>query len=142
MNLNICLICREDTCKNLRWSFYRRNCDARPVYQTFLQNVEEFRNLEALPVVLNFGPEFAADFFLDKRANWHYSCHQKFTVWRLHQAKDRKQSKIQMMEIQDTRNVNLLRLTWLCVYFVENKIQKNFMNTPLECGSFLKNNGQ
>ena len=61
--------------------------------QTFLQNVEEFRNLEELPVDLNFGPEFTADFFLDKRAKWHHSCHQKFTVSRLHRAKDRKRKQ-------------------------------------------------
>ena len=71
----------------------RRNCDARNVYQTFLQNVEGFRNLEALPVDLNFGPEFTADLFLDVKAKWHHSCHQKFTASRLQQAKDRKRKQ-------------------------------------------------
>ena len=63
MDWDICLICREETGENLRCPLDRKNCDARNVYQTFLQNVEEFRNLEALPVDLSFEPEWTADFF-------------------------------------------------------------------------------
>ena len=77
----------------MRCPLCHRNCDARNVYQTFLQNVEEFRNLEALPVDLSFGPEFTADLFLDEKAKWHRSCHQKFTASRLQQAKDRKRKQ-------------------------------------------------
>ena len=69
MDWNICLICREDTGENLRCPLDHRNCEVRNVYQTFLQNLEEFRNLEALPVDLNFGPEFTADFLLEKEQN-------------------------------------------------------------------------
>ena len=76
-----------------------RNCDARNVYQTFLQNVEEFRNLEALPVDLNFGPEFTADFFLIKEQNGITPATKNLLLRDSRGQKTENESKMQMMEV-------------------------------------------
>ena len=76
-----------------------RNCDARNVYQTFLQNVEEFRNSEALPVNLNFGPEFTADFFLIKEQNGTTPATKNLLLRDSSGQKTEKESKMKMKEI-------------------------------------------
>ena len=125
MDWNICLICREDTGENLTFPLYHRNCDARNFYQTFLQNVKEFHNLEALPVDLNFGPEFTADFFLDKRAKWYHSCHQKFTASRLQRAKDRKRKKdADDGNLRRSKSQSLEANMALCIFCREQNSEK------------------
>ncbi len=47
-----------------------------------LQNklVEQFRQLEAMPVEVTFeGEDVVAESFLQKRAKWHKACHLKFS---------------------------------------------------------------
>ena len=99
MDWNICLICRKDTGENLRCPLDRRNCDSRNVFQTFLQNVEEFRNLEALPVDLSFGPEFTADFILMKEQSGTTPATKTLLLRDSRGQKIEKESKMQMMEI-------------------------------------------
>ena len=93
MDWNLCLICKEETGEKLRCPIDRKNSDARDVYQTFLQNVDEFRTLGALPVNLESSSVYNVKTFIEKEAKWHHSCHQKFTNSRLQRAKDRKRKQ-------------------------------------------------
>ena len=90
MDWNLCLICKEETGEKLRCPIDRKNSDARDVYQTFLQNVDEFRTLGALPVNLESSSVYNVETFIEKKAKWHHSCYQKFINSRLQRAKDRK----------------------------------------------------
>ena len=65
----------------------------RDVYQTFLQNVDKFHTLGALPVNLESSSVYNVETFIEKKAKWHHSCHQKFTNSRLQRAKDRKRKQ-------------------------------------------------
>ncbi len=63
------------------------------IYSAFLKNVEEFLNLDALPVRINFGNQGTAQHFMSNHASWHKRCHQKFnssTLERVQQRVERK----------------------------------------------------
>ena len=70
----LCIICQKKNSENLRCPV-RNQSD---VYGALLNNVEEFRKLTALPVSINFGTQGTVEVFLEKKASWHKSCHQKF----------------------------------------------------------------
>ena len=70
----LCIICQKKNSENLRCPV-RNQSD---VYGALLNNVEEFRKLTALPVSINFGTQGTVEVFLEKKASWHRSCHQKF----------------------------------------------------------------
>ena len=43
-------------------------------YKVFLENVDSFRTLDAMPVQLNFGDQGKIDTFMKYKAQWHKSC--------------------------------------------------------------------
>ena len=99
MNLNWkqCVICQEETSEPLKCpldSFYTK--DKTDAYLSFLENVEHFREINALPTTIYFGSDVTAFDFETNNASWHKSCHLKFNNTKL--AKARKRSLPQESE--------------------------------------------
>ena len=90
MDWSLCIVCQQDTSESLRCPKNRVNCDPVAVYKTFLQNVEAFRSLDALPIKILFDAEATPELLSNQRASWHHSCHQKFVQSRLDRARDKK----------------------------------------------------
>ena len=64
MDWNLCVICQKTSDENLRCPL--RNCS--DVYSAFLSNVEEFRELDCLPVN-NFGNQGTVESFTHNKAS-------------------------------------------------------------------------
>ena len=62
------------------------------VYKAFLQNVEQFKEFDALPVNLKIGPEVSFELLAKSRASWHKSCHLKFSNSKLERARNKRKS--------------------------------------------------
>ena len=77
---NLCVICQKTSSEGLRCPL--RNCS--DVYSSFLSNVEEFRELDSLPVNVNCGNQGTVESFTHNKASWHKQCHQKFNSSMLH----------------------------------------------------------
>ena len=73
---NLCVICGLD----LKCPADSLQGNGLEVYSNFLTVVEEFRELDALPVnvTINYRGEQIPQLFLQNRAKWHKSCHLKF----------------------------------------------------------------
>ena len=98
-------MCQQDTSEFLRCPKDRINCDPVVVYKTFLQNVETFKRLDALPVKILFNAEATPEHLSNQGASWHHSCHQKFTQSRLNRAREkkRKSNEGQLLESKPER---------------------------------------
>ena len=72
--MSLCVISQNKTSEDLRCPIL----NISDVYSAFLNNVEEFRKLECLPVKINFNNQGTVQNFVDNNAAWHKQCHQKF----------------------------------------------------------------
>ena len=62
MDWNKCMICQETTSENLKCPLNAHGIEDKTTpYRSFLNNINEFRSLESLPVKLNFGSDMSAD---------------------------------------------------------------------------------
>ena len=136
MDWNLCLICKEETGEKLRCPIDRKNSDAHDVYQTFLQNVDEFRTLGALPVNLESSSMYNVETFIDKKGKWHHSCHQSLLIQGCREQRIAKENRVQMMIMLDARNASQLKPIWRYVYSVEKKTKKNFTIIPQKMQNF------
>ena len=59
------------------------DADITEPYKAFLANVEGFSKLNKLPMTLVFSDETTLDDFIANKAQWHGSCHKKFSRFRL-----------------------------------------------------------
>ena len=64
------------------------------MYTAFLQNVKQFKELDALPVNLEFGPEVTAELFAESRESWHKSCHLEFSNSKLERVRNKRKSDV------------------------------------------------
>ena len=80
LNWDRCVICQHDTAEPLKCPLKspRTSVDKACAYTSFLTNVEQFRNIGALPVKLYFGSDETVENFVSHSASWHKSCHLKF----------------------------------------------------------------
>ena len=80
MDWSICIISqskiREETVSTNKGKLFF----GRDVFENFLCNVKEFRNLEALPCSISFDDSYTADTFIANNARWYKSCHQRFNI--------------------------------------------------------------
>ena len=70
----LCVLCQKKTSEDLRCPIH----NISDVYSAFLNNVEEFRKLECLPVNINYGDLGTVQNFVNNNAACHKQCHQKF----------------------------------------------------------------
>lgn len=97
-----CIICQKDTNEHLRCPLYTlRLVDPTNVYKSFLDNVQHFRAIDALPVRLYFDADETAENFASHSASWHKSCHSKFNKTKLERA--RKAEKRHSTDITERR---------------------------------------
>ena len=87
-----CIICQQITTEPLRCPLNAHGIDksAPAVYVLFLRNVTHFRELNSLPVPLNFISDITVDDLIRNTAQWHKSCHSQFNTNRLERVRKRK----------------------------------------------------
>ena len=96
MNLNWkqCIICQTDTSEPLKCPLDSLNTTRKTdAYSSFLENVQQFRDLNALPITLYFDSDVTASEFEINNASWHKSCHLKFNNTKLSRARKRSLSQ-------------------------------------------------
>ena len=54
---------------------------------SLIENVDEFKRLNEMPVPLCFGEDVDVDQLIKNEAKWHKSCHLKFSVSKLDRAR-------------------------------------------------------
>ena len=70
MDWKLCVICQRNSSEELRYPSRSSDPNKRPpldVNEAFLNNVEEFRKLNSLPVELTFGEQETAHTFVEKK---------------------------------------------------------------------------
>ena len=92
MDWEKCIICGLKD-GDLKCPAERSDGEGRASYDDFLQNVEGFRELQALPVELAFSRCDTAAELLENRAKWHKACKLKFASSKLERARDRHKRK-------------------------------------------------
>ena len=91
MDWSLCIICQTDSDEiPLSCPQKRQSKDAYDVYKDFLENVRQFKSLDALPVCVEFGEEGTPECFMENHASWHRACHQKFNRSKLERAITKK----------------------------------------------------
>ena len=66
--------------------------DCKQVYRAFLQNVEQSKEFDALPVNLKIGQEVNFELLAKSRASWHKSCNLTFFNSKLERARNKGKS--------------------------------------------------
>ena len=94
MNGEFCLIFQEDKPESLKCPLDSLQEGAgREAYQSFLNNVVEFRKLGALSVEWKLEEETSVEELCSKRAVWHISCCLKFTNSKLERVQNKLKRK-------------------------------------------------
>ena len=86
MDWEACIICGESS-GDLKCPADSLSSNGLEIYTNFLEHVEEFRRLDALPVTIDFKGDGSAERFLEKRAKWHKACNLKFAPSKLDRVK-------------------------------------------------------
>ena len=136
MDWNLCLICKEETGEKLRCPTDRKNSDAHHVYQTYLQNVDEFRTLGALPVNLESSSVYNVETFIEKKQNGITLATKSLLIQGCREQRIEKENRVQMMIMLDARNASQLKPIWHYVYSVEKKTKRNFTIIPQKIQNF------
>ena len=92
-NWNRCIICQEDTSEPLRCPLQSPGASYDKVikiYESFLMNVKQFQDVNALPTNIYFKYDQSATDFVHHQASWHKSCYLKYNNTKLAQAKKRR----------------------------------------------------
>lgn len=95
LDFSRCIICQEKTAEELRCPLLNPSVGGdkkSAAYQSFLTNVEKFREIDLLPTELKFGSDETVDTFVNNSASWHKSCHVQFSNYKLARARKRKES--------------------------------------------------
>ena len=85
-----CIICQEKTSESLKCPLDSCGKDGDKFYSSFLENLEKFRRISALPTKIFFENGLTADDLPAHHAPWHKSCHLKYSTSKLTRAKKRK----------------------------------------------------
>jgi len=89
------MICQEDKPESLKYPLASLGADSEVFYSSFLENVEEFRRIDALPTNMYFGDEITIDDLKSHNASWHKSCHLKYSTSKLRRATHKKKSTVE-----------------------------------------------
>ena len=95
MNWELCIVCQKKTSEAVRCPLKAEGPgDKSGAYVSFIENVDEFKRLNQMPVPLCFGEDVDVDQLIKNEAKWHKSCHLKFSVSKLDRAKKRKRDEL------------------------------------------------
>lgn len=96
MDWDLCVVCQKETKESLSCPQSTTKYNPIDVYKDFISNVQEFLELDALPVNVSF-IEFdyvgQAETFMAHKASWHRSCHQKFNSSKLERERKKKRKR-------------------------------------------------
>lgn len=75
MDWTTCIICRNRKVEPLKYPIesLKKDCGLE-VYTDFLENVKIFKELDALPINVDFGEAVTPELLAENRASWHKSC--------------------------------------------------------------------
>eukprot|EP00745_Piridium_sociabile_P022190 TRINITY_DN34414_c0_g2_i4.p1 TRINITY_DN34414_c0_g2~~TRINITY_DN34414_c0_g2_i4.p1 ORF type:complete len:320 (+),score=54.44 TRINITY_DN34414_c0_g2_i4:164-1123(+) len=96
MDWSACAICQKDTGEPLRCPLNKVSgpvADRAEACKTFLENVSGFRCLDRLPRPLVFGEDTTVEDFIQNKAQWHKSCHNDFSTFRLERAQKKRDAE-------------------------------------------------
>lgn len=96
MNWDLCIVCQKETRESLSCPQSINKYNPIDVYKDFIKNVDEFQQLDALPVNVSFIQQNQvgqADIFMAHKASWHRSCHQKFNNSKLERERNKKRKR-------------------------------------------------
>ena len=110
MDWTSCIICQKTT-SELTCPINNRRYDSMNVYEDFLENVEEFRKLDEIPIEIEHCQAFAAEHFVKNRASWHRSCNQKFNNSKLERVRTRKRKLEKVHDLAEQNNKKVNRLS-------------------------------
>ena len=89
MDWTLCAICQQTSSEHLKCPLNARGSGDKSIaYESFLTRVNEFRELNQLPVPLVEG--ITVNDLITNRAMWHKSCHFKFSQDRLERARRKR----------------------------------------------------
>ena len=85
-----CIICQRNTVEKLKCPLNGPGGaeQARKAYDSFLENVLQFQEIECLPVAIGYLKN-TSEMLVEKRGSWHKSCRLKFGSERLERARKR-----------------------------------------------------
>ena len=96
INWDKSIICHQDKPEPLKCLLASLGADSEGLYSSFfLENVEEFRRIDALPTNVYFGDDISADDFKSHHASWHKSCHLQYSTSKLIQATHKRKSTVE-----------------------------------------------
>lgn len=127
-----CVICQEQKTDLPKCPKNRQNSDSLSIYASFLENVQKFQDLDAIPVKVSFSKDVPAKLLHQNNACWHNSCRQLFTDTMLTRVVNKKRkhdnvsgnvvrsSKRQSLSSSDTKSNYSTIITMSCVFCSQN----------------------
>lgn len=104
-NWELCCICQDSKNEALKCPLASNEQDHyEQSYGTFLANLCEFRNLDALPLEVKFTERQTVFNLVENRAKWHKSCHLKFSQSKLDRAKKKRKNETVEGEVPNVRS--------------------------------------
>ena len=141
MDWTNCIICQKLTSEQLSCPQLTSKYEPSTVYENFLLNVEEFKKLDRVRVELNFVGEWSVEVFMQKKASWHRSCHQKFNNSKLQRVRNRKRKFEANTTHEDHERSPLKRRPpqfQLCLFCEEIKSEKLHEYTTVNADKALR----
>lgn len=89
MDWEVCVICQKGG-HGLKCPADSNQKNGLEIYTDFLKAVEQFRELDVMPVNLDLKGIDSPEVFLENRACWHKACKLKFAASRVQKERDRK----------------------------------------------------
>ena len=101
-----------------------------------MDNVNQFRKFDALPIQLVWGNDTTADVLYDNAASWHHSCHIKFAKAKVERIKERKRKQSTDTSSERHSKRKLLETDNALCIFCGRYHQGNFMNIQLKMSRY------
>ena len=99
------------------------------VYSVFLENFEKFKELNALPVDVDYGEHGIVQAFVQHNASWHKQCHQKYNNSMLERARQRQIRKRKSAEGEATNRSKCKKI--LTVFIVVTQLLSHYCMSSL-----------
>ena len=91
MDWSLCILCQQQVSESLKCPLNAPGKGDRSIpYQTFLDSVETFKELNFLPLpLIRLPTNIAVEDLVQNKAMWHKSCYLKFAQEKLEKARKR-----------------------------------------------------
>ena len=136
MDWEACIICGDNYGK-LKCPSKTLQGNGLSIYEDFINNVNDFKEIDLLPVTVKIDDDTNAHNLFDNNAKWHKSCHLNFATSKLLKIKKRKYNAEAESKIRKSTRLSYgtVYQAKLHVYFVR-VLQAHYMIVP-QCHSNL-----